>query len=48
LSSSLPGTGSGTVSNCTTTLEPLPLKKYVEYDIFQGSEEDEMGVVDKQ
>jgi hypothetical protein len=29
-------------------LEPLPLKKYVEYDIFQGSEEDEMGVVDKQ
>jgi len=29
-------------------LEPLLLKKYVEYDIFQGSEEDEMGVVDKQ
>ena len=29
-------------------LEPLLLKKYVEHDIFQGSEEDEMGVVDKQ
>jgi hypothetical protein len=29
-------------------LEPLPLKKDVEYDIFQASEKDKMGVVDKQ